>query len=570
MLIPTIAHYNRIPSTKELPYLTRIMSRKLKGYEFYEKVLKSPKYIVAPMVEQSEYAWRILSNRYGAQLCYTPMLHARLFSQPDGKYRAENWQTGEHDRPLIAQFCANDPKILLAAAKMVENECDAVDINLGCPQHIARRGRYGAFLQDEWELIAEMVRTLDKELAVPVTCKIRVFPDVEKTIRYAKMIEEAGCQLLTVHGRVREQKGHKTGLADWEQIRRVKEAVSIPVFANGNILYFEDIERCLTATGVDGVMTAEGNLYNPALFTGKHYASWKLAEEYLQICKNVPKSAPLGAIRGHLFKMFKPCLSEHTDIRTQLAKANKLEDFIDSVRELKHRLIAISGGAEEYQPEVFETDESGFRKLPSWVLQPYFRVDGTLKSKSVDEKANGPIREDAKGAETKSEDKSDDPELFSSTTEGSTNGPIAPSVLHVTAGGEEETPSTDPEAVSKEVVQNGCGKKRSADCGTGANGAAENLSKKARRIKEGKVLICPTETCANVASVKCAFGLCKACCKFTGGALNPVGENKAQDATVEIEEKNSKSRFVCEVHRTRPKNKEPKSDGAQQLMEVVA
>ncbi|TPX64778.1 hypothetical protein SpCBS45565_g05625 [Spizellomyces sp. 'palustris'] len=416
------------------------MSRKLKGYEFYEKVLKSPKYIVAPMVEQSEYAWRILSNRYGAHLCYTPMLHARLFSQPDGKYRAENWQTGEHDRPLIAQFCANDPKILLAAAKMVENECDAVDINLGCPQHIARRGRYGAFLQDEWELIAEMVRTLDKELAVPVTCKIRVFPDVEKTIRYAKMIEEAGCQLLTVHGRVREQKGHKTGLADWEQIRRVKEAVSIPVFANGNVLYFEDIERCLTATGVDGVMTAEGNLYNPALFTGKHYASWKLAEE--------------------------------------LAKANKLEDFIDSVRELKDRLIAISGGAEEYRPEVFETDESGFRKLPSWVLQPYFRVDGTLKSKSMDEKANGPIREDTKGAETKAGDKSDDPELFSSAAEGSTNGPIAPSVLHVTTGGEEETPSTDPESMSKEAVPSGCGKKRSAECGNGANGAAENLSKK--------------------------------------------------------------------------------------------
>ncbi|RKO82793.1 hypothetical protein BDK51DRAFT_1480, partial [Blyttiomyces helicus] len=76
--------------------------RKLQGYELYKK-MGSPKLVVAPMVDQSELAWRILSRRYGAQLCYTPMFHARLFSDANPAYRVENWQTDAGDRPVIVQ-----------------------------------------------------------------------------------------------------------------------------------------------------------------------------------------------------------------------------------------------------------------------------------------------------------------------------------------------------------------------------------------------------------------------------------------------------------------------------------
>ncbi|OBZ90759.1 tRNA-dihydrouridine(16/17) synthase [NAD(P)(+)], partial [Choanephora cucurbitarum] len=102
------------------------------------------------------------------------MFHARLFSDPIGgpKYRADQWSSSKEDRPLVVQFCANDPDILLQAAKMVEDDCEAVDLNLGCPQHIAKKGRYGSFLQDDWELIHKLISTLDRELKVPVTAKI--------------------------------------------------------------------------------------------------------------------------------------------------------------------------------------------------------------------------------------------------------------------------------------------------------------------------------------------------------------------------------------------------------------
>ena len=147
-----------------------------------------------------------------------------------------------------------------------------------------------------------LVSTLHEKLSVPVTCKIRIFEDRQKTIDYAKMLVKAGAQMLTVHGRTREMKGPLTGIADWSYIKMVREHVDVPVLANGNIMSIEDVHRCLEETGAQGVMTAEGNLNNPFLFDGVNALTWEAALEYLDLVDQYP--CPSSFVRAHLFKIF--------------------------------------------------------------------------------------------------------------------------------------------------------------------------------------------------------------------------------------------------------------------------
>lgn len=320
----------------------------------------------------------MLCRKHGAELCYTPMINSKVFcNEGNQAYREEVFSTVPEDRPLITQFCGNDPEVLLKAARLVEDRCDAIDLNLGCPQGIARRGHYGSFLQDDWELIERIVRTLHRELKIPVTCKIRIFPDVEKSISYAKMIESAGCQLLTVHGRTRDQKGQATGLADWEQIRRIKAAVSIPVFANGNIRYHDDVHRCLAYTGCDGVMSAEGNLQNPAIFTPTVWPAWRMAGDYLELCKVY--ATPLSYIRAHLFCLYKRIFYRHTDMREALATAHSFADIQGMHQTLSERLRGESSFASDHFALLDDFPlEDGERKIPDFYCQPFVRTDRLL------------------------------------------------------------------------------------------------------------------------------------------------------------------------------------------------
>ena len=327
-------------------------------FEWYAS-LGSPKFVMAPMVDQSELPFRMMGRKYGTTLCYTPMLNSRIFAL-DLEYRKQNFSTVPEDRPLVVQFCGNDADVVLAAARVVEGDCDAVDINLGCPQGIAKKGFYGSFLMERWDVVHTIIHTLAVELKVPVIAKMRVFDTEDLTLRYARMIRDAGAHLIAVHGRTREMKGQITGVADLDLVAKVKKEISDrPVLANGNIECYAEAIANLERTGCDGVMAAEGMLWDPRIFgnperpirTGRRFQADKptrldaiaAAREYLEFAKKYP--TPFSMVKSHVFKIVHHTLEDLPEYRAHLGRIPGTKPHMDLLAKLLDDLEAADRAA---------------------------------------------------------------------------------------------------------------------------------------------------------------------------------------------------------------------------------
>ena len=215
---------------------------------------------------------------------------------------------------------------------------------------VARKGRYGSFLLGELDLLHDIVSTLHKGLRIPITVKIRILPTLEETLKLVETLVSAGAQLLTVHGRTKEMNKTKVGVTNWDWIAKIREQIGgrIPLFANGSIASYEDVQRCLSVTGADGVMTSEAILESPALFSGgrdpvtqRELEQLELAREYLDICRTQPPPTCSFA-RAHLFKLLYMALAAHTDLRAELNEAREIDTLVGIVEALGERTAHLS------------------------------------------------------------------------------------------------------------------------------------------------------------------------------------------------------------------------------------
>lgn len=222
--------------------------------------------VLAPMAGVTDLPFRLLCKEQGADLICTEMVSAKGIFY-NNKNTEDLLRIDDRERPVSLQLFGSDPDIISEMAKKIEHRnFDILDINMGCPVPKVVNNGEGSALLKNIPLAAKIIEKTVKAIDKPVTVKFRkgFGADEVQAIEMAKAAEAAGAAAVAVHGRTREQ--YYSGKADWEIIRRVKEAVKIPVIGNGDIFTPQDAKRMIEETGCDAIMAARGARGNPWLF----------------------------------------------------------------------------------------------------------------------------------------------------------------------------------------------------------------------------------------------------------------------------------------------------------------
>ena len=240
------------------------MSEKLYHPVFIGDVELPGNILMAPMAGVTDLPYRILCKEMGVSLSCTEMVSAKAMLYGN-KNTDSLLEKGDEPGLRAVQLFGSDPAIMADMAKRVEEDFDIIDINMGCPVPKVVRNGEGSALMENLPLVERIISSMVYAVKIPVTVKCRLgFTDQHiNVIDFVKCVEASGASAVVVHGRTREQ--YYRGKANWDWIRRAKEAVQIPLFGNGDIFTEEDARAMLLATGVDGISLGRGIQGNPFL-----------------------------------------------------------------------------------------------------------------------------------------------------------------------------------------------------------------------------------------------------------------------------------------------------------------
>lgn len=284
------------------------------------------------MAKVNDIAFRVLCKKYGADIVYSEMTNTDALLRGNEK-TIEMTKTVKEEKPNGIQLFGTNLKSIAYGTKFVQDKCDVIDFNFGCPAPKITKQGAGSALMLEPKKVYNIVKTMVNNSSIPVTSKIRAGYSEKNYLEVARMIEKAGASAIIIHPRTKVQ-GY-SGKADWNCIKELKNNLSIPVIGNGDVTSKEDADRMYNEVGCDSIMIARGALGNPLVFQkikGKNVsidkkAKIKLFKEYLKLFQKY------GLTEFSQIKMqalyFLKGFEGGSKLRDTISRTNNIDEVLD-------------------------------------------------------------------------------------------------------------------------------------------------------------------------------------------------------------------------------------------------